>query len=303
MTYREVLIALLVLLLLSVIWMYALRGDKKIFTGKLVGLAVRTAAFAAGLSLLGLLYREPRNYIGLVGLQWLLFAGFALFTWWYWNKQRLLELDAHAVRRWEWPQASALWALLAVVVLSALLAKGLVFPGDLSGTDSSLPLAYAAATSLVLLLPPAVVQAYRNWNNIPKVIKYREPWMLPIHREAPVIEPSADALRVFFEIPVRENAPESVAYDLSVPRRTTLGEAFHHLLYQHNVQRRSPQQIAIAFENKSDYLYGWLLYRPGRRWWGSYRDYVAMDEPLRATDLRNGERILAERVRVWETKT
>ncbi|MGB3799251.1 MAG: TssN family type VI secretion system protein [Lewinella sp.] len=303
MTYEGILITLLVLLFLSIAWMYATRGDKKIFTGKLVGLALRTVAVATTFSLLGLLYRQPGNWVGLVGLQLLLFVAFGLFAWWYWHKQRLSELDAPAIRRWELPQAFALWALATLVILSALLAKRLVFPGDAVGNTDGLPLAYAAATSLLLLAPPTILLAYRNWNAIPVVIKYREPWMLPVNRDAPVIEPSADALRIFFEIPVREGDPDTVSYDLSVPRRTSLGQAFHHLLYQHNVQRRSPKQIAIAFENKSDFLYGWLLYRSARSWWGSYRDYLPMEEPLRTTDLQNGEKILAERVRVWENKT
>ncbi|WP_116106518.1 TssN family type VI secretion system protein [Lewinella sp. IMCC34191] len=303
MTYDGIIITLVVMLLLSMVWMYATRGDKKIFTGKLVGLAARTVATATLFALIGLLYRQPGNYIGLVGLQALLFLAFALFAWWYWHKQRLSELDARAIWRWELPQASALWALATLVLLSALLAKRLVFPGDPAGMADGVPLAYAAAASLALLVPPAVLQAYRRWNAIPIVIKYREPWMLPVHRDAPVIEPSADALRIFFEVPVREGDSDTVSYDLSIPRRTSLGQAFHHLLYQHNVQRRSAKQIAIAFENKSDFLYGWLLYRSARSWWGSYRDYLPMEEPLRTTDLKDGERILAERVRVWENKT
>ena len=132
------------------------------------------------------------------------------------------------------------------------------------------------------------------------VVQYREPWRLPVRKEAPVIEPSADAVRLFFEVPVHEQTDDSVYFDVSVPRRTTLGRVFHHLLYQHNVQERSHRRISIALDNKSDFVYGWLLYRKRKRWWGRYKDFLDLETTVRNSDLINGERLYAERVRIWE---
>ncbi len=298
MKTNTAIIVLFILLIAGILWMFATRGDKKIFTGKLVGLALKTFVFGGLVSALGLLYHDPLRWLDLQGLFLVVILVFSLFTWWYWHKQNLLELDYVSLLRWEFPQAFSVWALATLALFGGLLAKQLRF--DL-GADAGTML-YVAAGTLVLLLPLAFVLGYRLWCRIPVIIKYRQPWMLPVNREAPVVEPSADALRLFFEVPVREEGKESVAFDVRVPRRITLGQVFHHLLYQHNVQERSHRRIDIAYQNKSEYVYGWLLFRNRRRWWGPYRDYVEMEAPVKESDLVNGERLYAERVRIWEDK-
>ncbi|WP_116127002.1 TssN family type VI secretion system protein [Lewinella sp. IMCC34183] len=298
MSYSTASILLAIMLLVGVVWMFATRGEKKIFTGKLVGLALRTVGFSVLFATAGLLYREPVGWLSIPGLFLLLTVIYSLFAWWYWHKQQLVYLDERAILQWEFPQAFSLWALSSLVLLGGLVAKQLRYAeGGAAGA-----MLYVVPAALVMLLPPVVVYAHRMWLRIPIVIRFREPWMLPLRQDAPVIEPSADAVRLFFEIPIREEGPESVSFDVSVPRRTSLSQVFHHLLYEHNVHDRSHRRIAIAYNNKSDYLYGWLLFRRRRKWWGPYRDYLAMEDPLRQTDLMNGETVYAERVRVWENQ-
>lgn len=297
MNYQNAIIALVILLILSVVWMFATSGDKKIFTGKMVGLALKTVAIATLFGALSLLYNRPVDWLNTSGLFLILLIAFGLFSWWYWNKQQLFDLDEKALFQWEFPQAFTIWSLATLVLLAVLWAKHLRYPGAAAGA-----MFIVAPASLSLLLPLFVVFAFRRWNLIPIKIDYREAWQLPVNQDAPVIEPSADALRVFFEIPVKEKSEDFVQFDVRVPRRTSLGQVFHHLLFQHNVQERSHRRIAIAYENKSDYVYGWLLYRDRKKWWWRYREYLDMESPVRQTDLINGERIYAERVRVWENQ-
>lgn len=298
MNPRSAIITLCILLLFGIIWMYGTRGEKKIFTGKLVALALKTFVFAALVSAASLLYRQPLRWVDLTGLLLVITGVFTLFSWWYWHKQHLWELDHHALFSWEFPQAFSLWALASLALLGGLVAKQTYLGG---GGDAG-AMIFVTSGTLPILLPPAFALAYRLWGLIPVVIKYREPWRLPVNHDAPVIEPSADSIRLFFEVPIGEGNNEVMHFDVRVPKRINLGQVFHHLLYQHNIQERSHRKIAIAYQNKSDYLYGWLLFRNRRRWWGPYRDYVGMDDPVRESDLINGERLYAERVRVWEDK-
>jgi hypothetical protein len=298
-TYKTAIIVMIVLLVASIVWMFATSGEKKIFTGKMVGLALKTVVISTLFGAAALLYKEPLDWLSITGLFCLLLLLFSLFAWWYWHKQKLLDLDESAIFRWEFPQAFSIWALATLVLFCALWARQARYGSG--GADAGAMMVVAPA-SLILLLPMVVAYVHRLWNLIPIVIKYREPWRLPVNQDASVIEPSADALRIFFEIPINEATTEAISFDVSVPRRVCLGQVFHHLLYQHNVQKRAARRIEVAYENKTDYLYGWLLYRNGKRWWWNYRDYLDMDSPVRHSDLINGERIYAERVRVWETK-
>lgn len=301
MTYPNAIISLLVLLLVGVVWMFATAGDKRIVNGKTFGLVMKTVATATIFGAAALLYKRPLDLVNATGLLVLLLILFSLFAWWYWHKQHLLEVDESALVQWEFPQAFTIWALATLVITGALWAKQGRYSTD-AGGDAGAMLVVGMA-SLVILLPPLTVFGWKKWNRIPIVIKYREPWRLPVNQDAPVIEPSADALRIFFEVPLTEESEESVSFDVRVPRRVALGEIMHHLLYQHNVQERAHRKIVIAYENKADYLYGWLLYRNGKRWWWTYREYLDMGSPIAQSDLINGERIYAERVRIWENKT
>ena len=297
MTYATAIATLVGLLFVGVVWMLLTAGDRKLFTGRLVGQAVKTVVIAGLISTASLLYREPGGLLSISGLFFVVLVGFSLYAWWYWTKQKLLEQDDVSLLRYEAPRAFAFWALATLSLLIGLTAKQLRYREAVE--TAGLMLLIVPATAIVFL-PPLLTYVHGRWQRIPVVVKFREPWRLPIREEAPVIEPSADAVRVFFEVPVRENAEDSVYFDVSVPRRTTLGRVFHHLLYQHNVQERSRRQIAIALDNKSDFVYGWLLYRKRKRWWGTYKDYLDLEGPVRGSDLVNGERVYAERVRVWE---
>lgn len=297
MTYAVQLIVLAALFIASVIWMVVRKGDRKIFTGKTIKLGIFIFIFSHFISGLALLHNQPKDILSGPALWLVLLLIYGLFTWWYAYKRQLGSLDMQALLQWEFPRVSALAFLGCFCLLNGLWAAEVPAYQTEAGMMS-----WISATPLCLALPFLVVYAYKRWNEIPKIIEFKEPWVLPVDKSAPVIEPSGRALRLFFFIPAKENEQDYIQFDVRVPHDTTLADVFHHLLHQHNVQKRSPKQISIARENKKEFLYGWLLYRVRKKWWWRYRDYLDLYSMVKFSDLDSEEQVFAERVPIWEKK-
>lgn len=295
MTYLTAIIGLLVLFICSLLWMFLVQGEQNGIDRKLLRLCLVLFLVGTLFGMIGLLYREPIDYLNTVGLALVMMVLMSLYTWWYWYKRQLFQLEGKTLMERELPQAVAIVCLATAAILHGLWATEV--PKYKTSTGNML---WVAPVTIVILAPLLIALAHRYWNRIPVVRQYFEPWVLPIDRQVPVIEPTADAKRIYFKIPVEENSVETVDVDINAPNEAQLKSIFHHMLYRNKLERRN-RSIMVAYNNRKEFRYGWLLYRLQHRWWWfDKKIYLELDAKVRFVDIVDGEIVFAERVRPWE---
>lgn len=297
MTYSTAIICLVIFFICSLVWMAITGDDQKVISRKLLKLCVILFIVGTLIGMAGLLYREPVDFFNTVGLALAVMGLFSLYTWWYWHKRSLLDLDVKALVRYELPRAFAVFFIATAAVLHGLWATEVPRYKTAEGV-----MLLVAPVTVIILVPLFVVLTHRMWNRIPIVAQFYEHWLLPLDGQVPVIEPTTDAKRIFFKVPVEDDGEDTVDIDINAPNETRLKDIFHHILYRNRIERRG-RKIIIAHQNKREFRYGWLLYRLQYRWyWWDKKIYLEMDGKVRFVDLVDGEVVYAERVRPWEFK-
>ena len=294
MTYAQGIILFIVAGLAGVLWMHLAREDRDVVGRKLLKDTLKAVVIASVFGSLGLLYVTPKDVFTATTLFLALTLCFSLYSWWYWHKRGLSGLDAFALGRWEIPQAFTLSCVAAAACLHTLY---LTEQPSYRKTEGIMLLMMPAV--LPILIPPAVYMAYRYWNKIPIVTRFYEAWKLPLG-PPPVIEPTMDSRRLYFTIPIQEKSQRVETFDVQVANDSTLSAILHHMLYEYNIVYERSPKISVAYLDKKEFIYGWLIYRPRRKWWFTRKEYFDMAEKIRFTDVAPGETLFAERVRVWE---
>ena len=297
MTYSTLIITLIVLFIASLIWMFMASQDENPVNRKLLRFCLVLFVVSTVIGMLGLLYIEPLDYLNTVTLTLAVAVAYGLYAWWYWYKRKLNEQDEVALGRVEIPQAVALSFFAAAALLNGLWATELPRYKTSEGVMTTV-----VPVVGVLVLPALVVLAHRYYNRIPVVHKFYNPWVLPLSNEEPVIEPTGDAKRIYFKIPLVENGADAVDIDINAPNEERLSSVFHYVLFKN---RRDPRHhnVEVAMNKKMDFRYGWLLYRLEPRWWWfDKKVYLDLEGKVRFADVVDGETVFAERVRPWENK-
>ena len=123
-----------------------------------------------------------------------------------------------------------------------------------------------------------------------------------LSNEEPVIEPTSDAKRLYFKVPLSEKGAEAVDIDINAPNEEQLKSVFHYVLYK-NRRDGTHHNVQVAMNNKMDFRYGWLLYRLEPRWyWFDKKIYLDLEGKVRFANVLDMDTVYAERVRPWENK-
>ena len=249
-TYRNAILVFIGLLVLSLIWMALAKEKRKLQEGGLIRTITFLFLLATAVGAVGLLYREPYDFLNVFDTGLIVTVAVCAYAWWYWDKRSLLDQEAAALLKWELPRACLLACLAAAVLTHALWATEVPRYRTQSG-----PLMMIAPLSFILLAPLTVVTAHRFYLRIPIIREFLDHWTLSVGDPPPVIEPTRDAKRIYFRIPEEEKGKETVDIDINAPNDEILSNIFHHILYR-NVRDRRARNIQIALNNKKEYTYG-----------------------------------------------
>jgi Type VI secretion system, TssN len=150
---------------------------------------------------------------------------------------------------------------------------------------------------LLFPVPLLCIRLWDIWNSIPRV--NITGWQLPLDMRPPVIEPGK-SVKLTFLVHAQYNTGQLIQIDVLAPAERTVGETFHYLLYRHNVEKQSYNQIIVAENNSRSKAYSWLFYRKEKfLWFWTRNNYLNADHRIRQLNLQNGEIIYIERVRHW----
>lgn len=296
MSNLALLIVLLILLVGSIIWLVIVKKDIPIFTKRTFRYIFFSFLIFAVLGATGLLIKEPVhwNAIFLAILLQGVFLGFGflhhrlLRTYHtHWNDGNMLRLTI--------PFTVFMLLVCAIPFFVVFWMVEIPFFKISDGLADNITLSMIIAS-----LPFTVSIAHQFWLSIPIVIKEMVPWILPTGESPPIIERTANSIRIFLKVPPDYRAKNHISIDLQAPLRHSLGELFHKSLHDnaHSVSRQT--EIEIAENNERAKQYSWLFYKKEKSWWGHKKEYINPNLKMNQLRFQSGEEIFVERMKTWE---
>lgn len=296
MEYIYYIIGLVVALIGTIVWILLVKKDKEVFVKKTNKYLLFNFLIFSLLGASGLLIEGP-VYGGVLPLLILLFI--AILGLGIWHARLIYSYHA-------WSEVRSFKLVFPFTILTTLISALAFFiffwmtENPLFGTREGLAENFSMTIPLLGMLPFFVVIAHQFWNKIPVVSQELVPFVFSVDESSKVITPSSRALRLFFEVPLRYRAKETITFEARAPLEEGLGEVFHHLLYIHNVEKRAAKTIEIAEENKRSKVYGWLFYRKTKKWWWDKKEYLNYDSKIKLLAMEGRGKIYVERVKYWE---
>lgn len=214
--------------------------------------------------------------------------------------------------KWEWSQNASFFRkllYLAGLTLTGIVAFSIVFLlSEHRGLPTTTQLGsdivwWFGAMILLNFVPLLIKQLHHLWNQIPKIVRLKPFFQLPLGDPPPFIETGGASIRFNFIIPFEYRSKDMRRKEVAVPYNVTLQEVFHYALHDHNIVKRHRRKIIFAENNQRSKVYGWSFYQPEKKWWGWWTKKRYLNPGMKVgRSLVFNDSIFCERVKTWVKK-